>query len=134
MNRVSRSQFIRLISFLPVAFAMWLWYQLTRSGRVVTGRYRHPATLPMGVTFAGAYFLFRDGSGVKAFSTRCTHAGCRLERSSGNRILCSCHGSAFDAATGLVAKGPAYRSLESIDCQQDAVTGEWVVQMSKANK
>jgi nitrite reductase/ring-hydroxylating ferredoxin subunit len=55
-----------------------------------------------------------DGS-LKAFSTVCTHAGCAIDRlEEKNRLVCPCHGSAFDARTGEVLHAPATQPLEQL--------------------
>ncbi|MEU9131345.1 Rieske (2Fe-2S) protein [Kitasatospora sp. NPDC048540] len=43
----------------------------------------------------------------KAFSAKCTHAGCVVDQVKGGQILCPCHGSKFAIADGAVADGPA---------------------------
>jgi len=52
---------------------------------------------------------------VHAFSAICTHQGCTVDRVKGGHILCPCHGSSFDAATGAVTGGPAPRPLPAIN-------------------
>lgn len=66
------------------------------------------------LTLAGEpVILVRDeGSDLRAYSMRCTHAGCPLEFR-GNGIRCSCHGGAFDLHGKPVA-GPPKRPLASI--------------------
>ena len=61
--------------------------------------------LPPGRSVA----VFRDGEGVYAISTVCTHLGCIVKPSS-EGFECPCHGSRF-AGNGSVAKGPAPRPL-----------------------
>ena len=58
--------------------------------------------------------ITRAGGAVHAFSAICTHQGCRVNRVAGGRIVCPCHGSAFDAATGRVVAGPAPRPLPRV--------------------
>ena len=52
---------------------------------------------------------------MHAFSATCTHQGCPVSEVSGGRIVCPCHGSAFDAATGEVVGGPAPSPLPPVD-------------------
>ena len=53
-----------------------------------------------------------DG-GYRAFTRKCTHAGCALSFD-GGVLKCPCHGSQFDAKTGAVLKGPAQESLTPV--------------------
>jgi Rieske Fe-S protein len=47
----------------------------------------------------------------KAFSSKCTHAGCAVKDISNGVIHCPCHGSQFSATDGSVKKGPATQPL-----------------------
>jgi Rieske Fe-S protein len=59
--------------------------------------------------------LTRDSSGnLHAFSSICTHQGCPVNRVSGGKISCPCHGSQFDASSGAVVAGPAPRPLPQV--------------------
>lgn len=53
--------------------------------------------------------VFRDGEGVYAISTVCTHLGC-IVKTSANGFDCPCHGSGF-TKDGTVRKGPAPKAL-----------------------
>ncbi|MFN7926067.1 MAG: ubiquinol-cytochrome c reductase iron-sulfur subunit [Bryobacteraceae bacterium] len=71
-----------------------------------------PESLPAGEAFvpAGrAVAVFRDGEGIFAISTTCTHLGC-VVKPNPEGFECPCHGSRFDT-TGGVVKGPAPRAL-----------------------
>ena len=57
--------------------------------------------LPPGRSVA----VFKDGGGIWAVSTVCTHLGCIVKRE-GAAFSCPCHGSRF-ALDGTVEKGPA---------------------------
>ncbi len=50
---------------------------------------------------------------VVAFSAVCTHAGCTVS-ADGTQLLCPCHGSVFEAATGAVVRGPAVVPLPAV--------------------
>ncbi|KQR16106.1 Rieske (2Fe-2S) protein [Cellulomonas sp. Leaf334] len=56
--------------------------------------------------------LTRDGNSVRCFTAVCTHEGCIVAAVEDGQIRCPCHGSAFDAATGAVVRGPASEPLE----------------------
>jgi nitrite reductase/ring-hydroxylating ferredoxin subunit len=63
----------------------------------------------------GVVLVRGEGEEVHAFSATCTHQGCPVSEVTGGRILCPCHGSAFDAATGEVVAGPAPSPLPAVD-------------------
>lgn len=55
----------------------------------------------------GSDIVVRQPSGaLSAHSAICTHAGCTVQYS-GGELVCPCHGSVFNAATGAVIQGPA---------------------------
>jgi Rieske Fe-S protein len=51
----------------------------------------------------------------KAFSTVCTHQGCKITKLDGDEIECGCHFSRFAIADGSVVKGPATKPLKELD-------------------
>jgi nitrite reductase/ring-hydroxylating ferredoxin subunit len=57
------------------------------------------------------------GGAWHAVEDRCTHAGCPFSSEAtieGGTIVCNCHGSEFDLATGDVLRGPADYPVRSI--------------------
>lgn len=73
-------------------------------------------TLPENLAVGEAFIppgrnvaVFRDGDGVYAISTVCTHLGC-IVKTSANGFDCPCHGSGF-TKDGTVRKGPAPKAL-----------------------
>lgn len=52
-------------------------------------------------------------STVACFSAICTHQGCTV-RPDGNRAVCPCHGSVFNALTGKVIQTPAPSPLNPV--------------------
>jgi len=63
----------------------------------------------------GVVLVRGPGEEVHAFSSTCTHQGCPVSEVAGGRIVCPCHGSVFDAATGEVVAGPAPAPLPSVE-------------------
>lgn len=56
----------------------------------------------------GAWFAVED---------RCSHAGCPFSQEAaleGGTIVCNCHGSEFDLASGEVLRGPAEYPVRTI--------------------
>jgi len=58
--------------------------------------------------------LVRSGDEVRAFSAQCTHQGCLLSGVRDGLLVCPCHGSSFDPATGDVVSGPARSALAPV--------------------
>jgi Rieske Fe-S protein len=69
---------------------------------------------PGSGVIAHGVVVTRTGEAVHAFSSRCTHLGCTVNRVSGGKIFCPCHGSVFDATTGRVLESPATAPLPSV--------------------
>lgn len=63
-------------------------------------------------------------SEVLGFSAICTHLGCTVQPD-GAELLCPCHGSVFEAATGRNVNGPAPSPLEGFAVR---VEGDQVVE------
>jgi len=81
--------------------------------------------VPVADVPVGGAFAARDGAGhpvmvaqpkagtFVAFSGVCTHMGCTVAPQ-GAKLVCPCHGSVFDAATGAHLSGPAPSSLPAV--------------------
>jgi nitrite reductase/ring-hydroxylating ferredoxin subunit len=66
-------------------------------------------------TQAGPVVVTQPADGeFKAFDARCPHAGCPVAEVTENTILCTCHGSTFDASTGERLEGPAPTGLQPV--------------------
>ena len=88
---------------------------------------------------AGLYFnyptrndpavLVRSSEGeYRAYSRRCSHAGCSVEFDAPRRCLtCPCHKGAFDARMGHVMFGPPRSPLDQIVLQMRSGGQVWAV-------
>jgi Rieske Fe-S protein len=125
---INRKSFIRGLAWTGAGVMGWVWYRLSDASHTVSDQpeYRHSTVAP-GVSFHGKYYLFCSGNEVSAFSTTCSHAGCRLGTTSSGIIHCGCHGSQFSAETGQPLKGPAIKPLQKLSCRYDASSGQWIV-------
>ena len=128
-KRYSRKSFIWWIGVLSLGFGGWILYRLTgfQTEREGNREFRHEKDILLGISYFGKYYLIRTENSVRAFSTVCTHAGCRIGIGNGSTLQCGCHGSQFDAETGKPIKGPAIKKLKELECVMDNKTGKWVV-------
>lgn len=121
-----RKDLLRALLLLPLALPFGAMLQ--RLG--VRGRpppQPLPAELPLGLSIAGDAVVHRHADGrLQAWSARCTHLGCRLDRVIDGAVVCPCHGSRFDGQ-GRVLTGPAVRPLQALQVHADAAGG-WTVQ------
>lgn len=126
---ISRNSFIQIVAGLIFGLVAWIWYNITnfQTERENRMEFSHSQDIPMGISYFEKYYIYRTDHSVRAFLTKCTHAGCRIGASTGTILQCNCHGSQFDAETGKPLKGPALKPLQEIECRFDEKTGQWVV-------
>jgi Rieske Fe-S protein len=61
-----------------------------------------------------------DSMKLYAYNATCTHLGCQLDyRPELRLVMCPCHGSMYDPASGRVTRGPARASLTAIKLEVD---------------
>ena len=93
-------------------------------GRALVEKIAAADVLRPGMGKNGAYggrglLVFRDQSGaLRAFHSKCTHAGCNVEYQ-GDRIYCNCHGGTYDL-NGKNIAGPPPRPLAELSVVEDA--------------
>ena len=68
--------------------------------------------------------IAKVGDAFYAFADTCTHQGCSLAEGTleGTTVICPCHGSEFNVATGEVVRGPAREPVESYAVQLEDST------------
>jgi Rieske Fe-S protein len=130
LPRINRRIFFRIggISFLAGLGFIWtrlLDRQVEIERKPSLRRIKQP--LQPGITFYDDFYTYKSEGVVKAFSTKCTHAGCQLNSEANGLITCPCHGSQFEASSGKPTKGPAIQPLRLLPCVFDSKTGEWIV-------
>ncbi len=130
-NSISRKSFLRLLAGVITSLFLWIWYRMDefQFKKESQPEFRHADDVPIGLSYFGKYYLFRTEKTVTAFSTTCTHAGCRIGKTNISVLQCSCHGSQFEASTGIPLRGPAYMPLKKLDCKFDPKSGQWIVKM-----
>lgn len=81
------------------------------------------ADVPVGggkVYISPAVVVTQPSAGTfRAFSSRCTHAGCPVTEIDDGVISCPCHGSEFSITDGSVTRAPATSPLSPIAITTD---------------
>jgi Rieske Fe-S protein len=89
-----------------------------------------PTDVPTGLSVVESAIVYREpGGAIHAFSGRCTHLGCRIDRVIGDEAVCPCHGSRY-RQDGTVAAGPASRPLRRLRIEPDPAAGGWTARVS----
>lgn len=109
-SRFSRRFAIAGGLFFLFALLKFVGFRIPRKPVIIPVRDLIPQST--GVFLTKDFALFDRNGKYWALSRTCTHLGCRLNYIADKDILeCPCHNSQFDAATGLVLKGPAKKAL-----------------------
>lgn len=125
---INRKAFLRIITFGTATAFVALWANMI-------GKHKHLSAKPVvtklntaklgnGIFFFERFILVKSDASVKVLSNRCTHAGCRINQEIAGQLVCPCHGSRYESATGKVVQGPAGIALSKIPYATDAKTGE----------
>lgn len=64
-----------------------------------------------GVVRGGVVITQPSAGAYRAFDARCPHQGCTVNEVTASAIVCPCHGSEFDPASGDMTQGPATEGL-----------------------
>ena len=82
--------------------------RLDPSGSAASGTTVAKADVPVGGgKVVDQVVVTQPTAGTSRPSPRCAHRQCLVSKIEGGNIVCTCHGSTFDAATGAVKNGPA---------------------------
>lgn len=128
-NQLTRKDFFKKIGSFTLIPAAFLWYSSAARGKAAADEVsvvKIGTPVSKGTTFKGDVIINRDDRGVKIFSSRCTHLGCRLSKIENDEIVCSCHGSRF-SKDGKLIKGPADRDLDQLEYRVDKSSKEIII-------
>lgn len=115
MRKTGRRSFLQLAIVGIVAIIIFIWDRLVTN--LLESAKQKIRILPFNknktVAFQGNYLVVNHEAETTVFSAHCTHLGCIIDQTEGDRLVCPCHGSEYDL-NGNVVKGPAYKNLEII--------------------
>lgn len=69
--------------------------------------------LPDGIYFHDRVILIVENGDFRLLSSKCTHLGCKINKSEDGVLVCPCHGSRYNES-GFPVKGPAVNPLAEI--------------------
>jgi Rieske Fe-S protein len=124
---ISRRRFLKASGNAMLLLAGAMWYGLmkrhTRPGHAQTETVSI-SSLHNGVNFFGSILVLKEGNRYRAFSNKCTHLGCTIQKMYKGKLVCPCHGSEFNFSDGSVVKGPAAHALNELELSssQDEIT------------
>jgi Rieske Fe-S protein len=128
MRRRTLRQVLLVGGALPVVGALVGMLRRVQA-RQVPETVHVPADLAEGLSVLGPVIVNRESSGaLHAYSSRCTHLGCRIDRIQDGEAACPCHGSRFHQ-DGSVAKGPAALPLTPVPLEPDGASGGWIARV-----
>ena len=112
---------------------VFVWNALTGKQKEIAEkpviRRINASKLGTGVHFFDQFIVVKADGPLKLFSNRCTHAGCRINQEINGELVCACHGSRYESASGKVLQGPAGLPLPVIPYSTDSLTGEIIVKI-----
>jgi len=122
-------QFLTAVVALPLVAALVAMLR-REEARQVPADVQIPADVPIGLSVIESVVVSRTAGGVlHAYSGRCTHLGCRIDRVIGDEAVCPCHGSRY-STDGTVAAGPATRPLRRLRVDPNPAAGGWTAHVS----
>lgn len=115
-KKIDRERFLKYSGTLFLAGAAGLWYNMISVEEKLSSNI--VITLPFnpnsGVHFYRDFIFINNGETTEVFSSHCTHLGCIISEENEGKLVCPCHGSAFDEK-GNPLKGPANKPLKKLD-------------------
>lgn len=130
---ISRKTFLRLATLGVSAAFVALWGIMTGKTKKLLEQpvvsKINAAKLGTGIFLFDKFIVVKSSASLKVFSNKCTHAGCRINQEIEGQLVCPCHGSRYDSATGKVLQGPAGLPLSPIPFSADEKTGEITIKI-----
>lgn len=100
-----------------------LWDKMVFTQKKINSHktYSFPNDPNKEISFKDDFIIINKEGKTKVFSSRCTHLGCKINKSENGQLLCPCHGSTFNTM-GDATRGPAVKPLEQKEFEIDNTT------------
>ncbi len=120
MTLIKRRIFIKIsiVAILGGIVSLWDKMASIQQKSVASGKVSVPIDQTESVTFYDKFIVVKQKGKISVFSSHCTHLGCKIDKKENGKLVCPCHGSAFDMQ-GKALKGPAYKPLKKLPFEYD---------------
>ncbi len=127
-KKISRRKLFKQLALSFTIPSSFLWYFGTKRKINTTSKERIliPSSLPEGISFLKNSIIHKNSKNIKAFSSKCTHLGCKINSVKNDQLVCPCHGSKFNL-DGAPQNGPATKPLSELEIIKDKSTEELVI-------
>ena len=126
----NRRYFLKSAGLGLVLSMGYLWNKLVKTENQLSIRKRISLAFNpnKNISLQDNFIVVNKDGQTKVFSSHCTHLGCNINKAEGDKLICPCHGSAFDT-DGNAIKGPAVRPLESMAFSIDKSTNQITIEV-----
>lgn len=128
---MNRKSFLKIGAITLTSASVVIWNMMTNRQKQFADKpvetKLNAAKLGTGTYFFDRFIVVKSETGIKIFSNKCTHAGCKINQEVDGQFICPCHGSRYDSSTGKVLQGPAGISLQKVPFKSEDSTGEIIV-------
>jgi cytochrome b6-f complex iron-sulfur subunit len=119
---ISRRGFLRGFGSIIVILVGYLWFRIIKKDKEDNNKRNIRVTIPFelaeGISFHDYFIIYNESGNISIFSSKCTHLGCKINKSENNVLICACHGSRF-SFDGKVINGPASKDLQKLFFEVD---------------
>ncbi len=131
-KKISRNKFLKILGAILVIPSIYSWIFSVKRHKIINsgpGELIVPLELPNGISFIEDVIIHNTSDGLKVFSSKCTHLGCKIDHLENNKLICPCHGSEYNT-DGSVSKGPSKKSLTLLEYSIEREKGNLIIKLS----
>jgi len=131
-KKISRNKFLKILGTLLLVPSIYSWIRSVKRHKIISsgpGELIVPMDLPKGISFIEDVIIHNNAKGIKVFSSKCTHLGCKIDNFENNLLICPCHGSVYNT-DGSVNKGPSKKPLTILEHSIDAEKGNLIIKLT----
>ena len=120
-GKLTRKDFLKGLMYLMILPFLFILNRMLkdhkRFGSTIQ-ELRMSKNIPSGLSISNEVIFYKSEQGLKIYSAKCTHLGCKINQVEGDEIVCPCHGSRYNIE-GKPIKGPSIKSLKELEFEFD---------------